>query len=42
MFEQAAALPDQISNSTLASYAKAGLNCVAGFAGGFKCVIFTF
>ena len=34
MFEQAAALPDQISNNTLASYAKAGLNCVAGFAGG--------
>lgn len=34
MFEQAAALPDQLSNNTLASYAKAGLNCVAGFAGG--------
>ena len=34
LFEQAATLPDQLSNNTLASYAKAGLNCVAGFAGG--------
>lgn len=34
MFEQAATLPEQISNNTLASYAKAGLNCVQGFANG--------
>ena len=33
-FEQAAALPESISNSTLASYAKAGLNCIQGFANG--------
>ena len=33
-FEQAAALPEAISNSTLASYAKAGLNCIQGFANG--------
>ena len=34
MFEQAAVLPDSLSNDVLASYAKAGLNVVQGFANG--------
>lgn len=36
MFEQAAVLPDSLSNNVLASYAKAGLNVVQGFANGIN------
>ena len=36
MFEQAAVLPDSLSNNVLASYARAGLNVVQGFADGIS------
>ena len=34
LFAQAAVLPDSVSNSVVASYAQAGLNCLQGFANG--------